>query len=56
MFSFKRGVVGLDIGSSSVKAIELRPKGTAFELMSLGYAVSSTRHYRGRSDNRPESR
>lgn len=38
MFSLKRGVVGLDIGSSSVKAIELRPKGTTFELLSMGYA------------------
>ena len=38
MFSFKRGIVGLDIGSSSVKAIELRAKGSSYELLSLGYA------------------
>lgn len=33
----KRNLVGLDIGSSSVKAIELERKGGSFQLVSLGY-------------------
>ena len=32
-------VVGLDIGSSSVKAVELRPVGEGYELVRLGYSV-----------------
>lgn len=38
MFGFKkvRNLVGLDIGSSAVKAVELRRKGSSFELMNLG--------------------
>ncbi len=32
----KKGLVGLDIGSSSVKAAELRPKGSGYELVNLG--------------------
>lgn len=31
-----RGLVGLDIGSSSVKAVELAKKGNGYELLSLG--------------------
>ncbi len=37
---WKRGnksMVGVDIGSSSVKAVELRSKGGDFQLLSLGY-------------------
>src|SRR6266699_341414 len=37
---WKRGnksIVGVDIGSSSVKAVELRGKGGDFQLLSLGY-------------------
>jgi type IV pilus assembly protein PilM len=33
----KKNLVGLDIGSSSVKAVELQRKGSALQLMSLGY-------------------
>lgn len=33
----KKNLVGLDIGSSSVKAVELQKKGNAVQLMSLGY-------------------
>src|SRR3989475_4603130 len=33
----KRNLVGLDIGSSSVKAVELQRKGGRLELLSLGY-------------------
>jgi type IV pilus assembly protein PilM len=33
----KKNLVGLDIGSSSVKAVELQKKGTSVQLMSLGY-------------------
>ena len=39
---WKRGnksMVGVDIGSSSVKAVELRGKGGDFQLLSLGYEV-----------------
>lgn len=38
MFGFgkKKGLVGLDIGSSSVKVVELRQKGGAYELVNLG--------------------
>jgi type IV pilus assembly protein PilM len=38
MFGFgkPKGLVGLDIGSSSVKAVELRKKGTAYELVNIG--------------------
>jgi len=31
-----KGLVGLDIGSSSVKAVELKKKGAAYELLNLG--------------------
>jgi len=33
----KKGLVGLDIGSSSVKAVELQGKGSNIQLVSLGY-------------------
>jgi type IV pilus assembly protein PilM len=33
----KKNLVGLDIGSSSVKAVELQKKGNKIQLMSLGY-------------------
>ncbi len=33
----KKNLVGLDIGSSSVKAVELQRKGSALHLMSLGF-------------------
>ena len=33
----KKNLVGLDIGSSSVKAVELQKKGNTVQLMSLGY-------------------
>jgi type IV pilus assembly protein PilM len=33
----KKNLVGLDIGSSSVKAVELQKKGNTLQLMSLGY-------------------
>ena len=33
----KKNLVGLDIGSSSVKAVELQKKGNIVQLMSLGY-------------------
>ena len=35
--SIGKNLVGLDIGSSSVKAVELHKKGSSFHLMSLGY-------------------
>ncbi len=36
MFRKPKGLVGLDIGSSSVKAVELRKKGSDYELVNLG--------------------
>src|SRR5881394_3990872 len=33
----KKSIVGVDIGSSSVKAVELEGKGTDFQLVSIGY-------------------
>lgn len=38
MFGFgkPKGLVGLDIGSSSVKAVELRKKGSGYELLNVG--------------------
>jgi type IV pilus assembly protein PilM len=33
----KKSIVGVDIGSSSVKAVELQGKGADFQLVSLGY-------------------
>jgi type IV pilus assembly protein PilM len=36
MFGKKKGLVGLDLGSSSVKAVELKKKGSAYELVNLG--------------------
>jgi type IV pilus assembly protein PilM len=36
MFGKPKGLVGLDIGSSSVKAVELKKKGSAYELVTLG--------------------
>ncbi len=33
----KKGLVGLDIGSSSVKAVELQRKGSSLQLMNLGF-------------------
>lgn len=33
----KKNLVGLDIGSSSVKAVELNKKGNGFQLMNLGF-------------------
>jgi type IV pilus assembly protein PilM len=35
--SVKKSMVGVDIGSSSVKAVELQGKNNAFQLVSLGY-------------------
>ena len=38
MFGFgkPKGLVGLDIGSSSVKVVELRKKGEGYELVNMG--------------------
>ena len=38
MFGFgkPKGLVGLDIGSSSVKLVELRKKGDSYELVNMG--------------------
>jgi len=36
LFSKPKGLVGLDIGSSSVKAVELKKKGSTYELVNLG--------------------
>jgi type IV pilus assembly protein PilM len=36
MFGKQKGVVGLDIGSSSVKVVELKKKGDGYELLNLG--------------------
>ncbi len=38
MFGFgtPKGLVGLDIGSSSVKVVDLRKKGAEYELVNLG--------------------
>ena len=33
----KKNLVGLDIGSSSVKAVELAKKGNGLQLLSLGF-------------------
>ena len=35
--SGKKNLVGLDIGSSAVKAVELGKKGTALQLLNLGF-------------------
>ena len=31
-----KGLIGLDIGSSSIKAVELRQKGAGYEVVNLG--------------------
>ena len=36
LFGKAKGLVGLDIGSSSVKAVELKKKGSTYELVNLG--------------------
>jgi type IV pilus assembly protein PilM len=36
LFGKKKGLVGLDIGSSSVKVVELKQKGGGYELVNLG--------------------
>ena len=37
MFSFgKKGIVGLDIGTSSVKAVELKESGKGYQLVNFG--------------------
>jgi type IV pilus assembly protein PilM len=36
MFGKPKGLVGLDIGSSSVKVVELKKKGSSYELVNLG--------------------
>jgi len=36
MFGKPKGLIGLDIGSSAVKAVELKKKGDGFELVNLG--------------------
>ncbi len=36
LFGKKKGLVGLDIGSSSVKVVELKQKGGAYELVNVG--------------------
>ena len=33
----KKNLVGLDIGSSSIKAVELQKKGNAYHLLNLGF-------------------
>ncbi len=38
MFGRSKGLVGLDIGSASVKAVELRKKGADYELVNIGMA------------------
>ena len=35
--SGKKNLVGLDIGSSAVKAVELGKKGNALQLLNLGF-------------------
>jgi type IV pilus assembly protein PilM len=39
MFAFgkTKGLVGLDVGSSSIKAVELVRKGNRYELLNLGF-------------------
>ena len=37
--SGKKNLVGLDIGSSSVKTVELGKKGAALQLLNLGFLV-----------------
>ena len=40
MFSFgKKTVIGLDIGSSQVKAVELEPHGSSYRLRGFGFAL-----------------
>ena len=38
MFSFRKAkpIVGLDIGSSTVKAVELKPQGKGYRVMAFG--------------------
>ena len=36
MFGKPKGLIGLDIGSSAVKAVELKRKGSSYELLNLG--------------------
>ena len=33
----KKNLVGVDIGSSSIKAVELQKKGNAYHLVNLGF-------------------
>ena len=33
----KKNLVGLDIGSSSIKAVELQKKGNSYHLVNLGF-------------------
>ena len=43
-FGKKKGVVGLDIGSSAIKAVELKPlKGGGFQVINLRLQVFSIR-------------
>src|SRR3990172_11940511 len=37
LFSRKKGVVGLDIGSSSIKLVELQPSKSGFALKAIGW-------------------
>lgn len=37
LFGKKKGMIGLDVGSSAVKAVELKKKGSGYELVNLGF-------------------
>ncbi len=37
LFGKKKGLIGLDVGSSAVKAVELKKKGTGYEVVNLAF-------------------
>ena len=51
----KKNLVGLDIGSSSVKAVELQRKGGTLQLVNLGFEKQSNADAIKRAPAKPEA-
>ena len=51
-----KAVVGLDIGSSAVKAVELKPAGKGFKVVAFGHRAGAARQHRRRRHHRRRRR
>ena len=56
MFRRAKSLVGLDIGSSAVKAVELKPAGKAYKVTAFGSEAGAARQHRRRRHHRRRRR